>query len=127
MLFNFCLFSVDFLQWRLQTSKSASVKLSLWRKADFIDADQALATTGTRTLEEIAASTSSTTQAEPEVQPPLPITRQQAYQAFDQLRRYIEENATDPKAIQHCHYFEDFFHQEQAKVSVQAPITQFFH
>jgi hypothetical protein len=84
-------------------------------------------------LEEIAASTSSTTQAEPdseddepEVQPPLPITRQQAYQAFDQLRRYVEENATDPKAIQHCHYFEDFLHQEQAKVSVQAPITRFF-
>ncbi|KMZ76545.1 hypothetical protein ZOSMA_10068G00010, partial [Zostera marina] len=34
--------------------------------ADFIDVDQVLATTGTRTLEEIAASTSSTAQAEPE-------------------------------------------------------------
>jgi hypothetical protein len=101
--------------------------------ADFIDADQALATTGTRTLEEIAASTSSTIQAEPEseddepeLQRPPPVSRQQAYQGFDQLRRYIEENVADPKAIQFCHYMEDLLHQEQAKNSVQAPITQFF-
>jgi len=99
---------------------------------DFIDADQELATTGTRTLEEIAASTSSTTQAEPEseeeepeIQSALPVSRQQAYQGFDQLRRYIEENVADPKAIQYCHYLEDLLHQEQTKHSVQAPITQF--
>jgi hypothetical protein len=101
--------------------------------ADFLDADQALATSGTRTLEEIAASTSHNNQAEPESEddepealPPPPVSRQQAYQSFDQLRRYVEENIADPKAIQFCHYMEDLLHQEQAKASVQASITQFF-
>jgi hypothetical protein len=30
-----------------------------------------------------------------------------------------------PKAVQFCHYMEDFLHQEQMKSMVQAPITQF--
>jgi hypothetical protein len=54
------------------------------------------------------------------------VSRQQAYQGFDQLRRYVEENAADPKLMQACHLFEDFLHEQQAKASVQAPITQFF-
>jgi hypothetical protein len=100
--------------------------------ADFIDVDQELSTTGTRTLEEIAASISSTTQAdpeseedEPEVQPPPPISRREAYQSFDRLRRFVEENVTDPRAMQYCHYLEDILHQEQFKNSVQASIIQF--
>lgn len=120
---------LDYLWARIQEETDEQVEL-----ADFIDADQELATTGTRTLEEIAASTNSTTQAEPEsednepeVLPTPPISRQQAYQNFDQLRRYVEENAADPKAIQFCHYMEDILHQEQVSKSVQTSITQFFN
>lgn len=121
---------IDDLWARIQEEGETDEKTKL---TDFIDADQDLATTGTRTLEEIAASTSSSIQAEPEsendepeVQPAPPVSRQQAYQGFDQLRRYVEENATDPKFIGFCHQFEDFLHQEQAKSAVQASITQFF-
>jgi hypothetical protein len=102
---------------------------------DFLHADQTLATTGTRTLEEIAESVQAPAQqAEPEsddemvevaIQPPEPVSRQAAYKGFDQLRKYVEENAKDPQLIQMCHKFEDFFEQERVKNSVQAPITQF--
>lgn len=100
--------------------------------ADFLHADLNLATTGTRTLEEIAESVQVQTielesedeMTEIEVQQP-PITRQAAYKGFDQLRRYVEENATDPKVVQACHIFEDFLYQEQSKKSIQAPVTQF--
>jgi hypothetical protein len=54
-----------------------------------------------------------------------PVSRQDAYKSFDQLRRYIEEYAEYPKAIQACHFLEDFLHREQMKHLTQAPITKF--
>lgn len=100
---------------------------------DFLHADQALATTGTRTLEDIAESVqeqpieldSDEEPIEPEVEPQPPVSRQDAYKSFDQLRRYVEQNTEDLKAIQACNLLEDFLHQEQMKSMVQAPITQF--
>jgi hypothetical protein len=100
---------------------------------DFLNADQALATTGTRTLEDIAESVqehpieleSEDEAVEVELQLQLPVSRQDAYKSFDQLRRYVEENAADPKLMQVCNLFEDFLHQEQMKSMTQAPITQF--
>lgn len=108
--------ALDDIWARMQAEGEVDEKTEI---VDFIDADQALATTGTRTLEEIAASTSSSIQAqpeseddEPEIQPPPPISRQQAYQGFDWLRRYVEENVADPKAMQYCNYLEDLLHHE---------------
>jgi len=100
---------------------------------DFINADQGVVTTGSRTLEEIAESCSSNAQQineesddevvdVPQIEP---ISRQAAYKGFDQLRRYIEQNGIDPKLVQACHLFEDFLYQEQIKKSVQTSITQF--
>jgi hypothetical protein len=63
---------------------------------------------------------------EPEVLPLPPVSRHQAYKGFDQLRRYVEENAADPRLMQACHLFEDYLYQEQAKKSIQTPLTQFF-
>jgi hypothetical protein len=100
---------------------------------DFLNADQALSTTGIRTLEDIVESVqerpteqeSDDEAVEAEIQQKPPVSRQDAYKGFDQLRRYIEENADDPKATQFCHYMEDFLYQEQMKSLTQAPITQF--
>lgn len=104
---------------------------------DFLQADQDLATTGTRTLEEIAQSVRTTdepikseSEGEDEtlvVVQPEPISHQKAYQGFDDLRRYIEENAVNPKLIQACHKLEDFLYQEQMKSLVQIPITNFMN
>ena len=103
--------------------------------SDFINADQELATTGTRTLEEIAQSCSSidpqnNDESDDEIneieQPNIePISRQKAYIGFNQLRQYVQENAVDPKLMQACHLFEDFLYQEQVKKSTQPQITQF--
>lgn len=100
---------------------------------DFLHADQALSTTGIRTLDDIVESVqeqptdleSEDEAIEAELQQQPPVSRQDAYKSFDQLRRYIEENAEDPKAMQACHFLEDLLHQEQMKSLVQAPITQF--
>jgi len=103
--------------------------------SDYIYADQELATAGTRTLEEIAdsctlnISNSNVDSDDDAVQlqePELPpVSRQVAYAGFDQLRRYVEENAMDPKYLQMCHQLEDFLEQERAKKSIQTTLTQF--
>lgn len=97
---------------------------------DFLYADQALATTGTRTLEEIVELVQEQQESEDEaieanVQQQSPVSRQDAYKGFDQLRRYVEENNFDSKFTQMCNQFEDLLHQEQMKNMIQAPITQF--
>lgn len=100
---------------------------------DFLNVDHALATTGTRTLEDIVESIqdhptepeSDNETVEASVDPKTQVSRQDAYKGFDQFRRYVEQNAEDPKIIDMCHKLEDFLHQQQMKSLVQAPITQF--
>jgi hypothetical protein len=100
--------------------------------ADFLQIDQNLATTGTRTLEEIVESVQKIEQSiEIESEDELvdveikPVSRQEAYHGFDCLRRYVETNAEDPELVKMCHKFEDFLYQEQMKSLVQTSITQF--
>jgi hypothetical protein len=98
-----------------------------------LHADQALSTTGIRTLEDIVEfvqeqqteQESKDEAIETDIQQQPPVSRQDVYKGFDQLRRYTEENAEDPKIMQACRLFEDFLHQQQMKSLMQAPITQF--
>ena len=49
--------------------------------------------------------------------PHSPITLQEAYQGFDKLRKYVEENAANSKIIDCCNLLEEFLYSEKQKKS----------
>ena len=102
--------------------------------ADYLNVDQNVITNDVLSLEEIAQAWRANPQeeldsdedgSEIEEIPLPPVTRKAAYQGFNTLRKYVEENASDSKVVELCHYLEEFLYVEQRKKSVQTTMDRF--
>ncbi|KAK4881984.1 hypothetical protein RN001_005303 [Aquatica leii] len=98
----------------------------------FLNVDNELATTGSLTTEEIIVSSipqnnESEEESAEEDEQLTPVSRQQAYQAFMQFNQYVEETVKDPKLMQMCDKFMDFFEKQRLEALCQKHITDYYH